>query len=119
MDLKILKIDDSIVGAMNNVTEAAYYFNKSNYGIIPFRMMERPLNSWAIAFVTGHKYKLHWQWGLDFMGMQIDLSPHWKTTDSNLNFVFNFTDVRAAVQVVTANAIVPNNTLMTKNASQL
>jgi len=66
---------------MDNATLTAYYANASNYAHIPFRMKTRPMMAWAIPIVTGHKYKIHWQWGLDFTQMQIDLSPHWKTPD--------------------------------------
>lgn len=95
MDLRILKIDDSIVGSMDNATKSAYYKNTSSYSIVPFRPKLDPTNGWAMPFVTGHKYKLHWRYGLDFTEMRIDLSPHWKTDDKDLYIVHNFTDVRA------------------------
>lgn len=64
--MKILKYDSSIVGGMTNETLAAYKLNKDSYSIVPWRMKLDPTNAWAIPIVTKHKYKIHWQSGLDF-----------------------------------------------------
>jgi hypothetical protein len=101
MEMKILPYDDSIVGKMDNVTMQAYIRNNSAYSIVPFRPKQNPRRSWAMPYVTGKKYKIHWQRGLDFMRMQIDFSPHWKTTDRDVYFVHNFTDVRAKMDFLT------------------
>jgi hypothetical protein len=69
------------------------------------------MNSWAFPVVTGHKYKIHWQKGLDFTRMQIDLSPHWKTTDKDVYFVHNFTDVRAKYDFLTGRDNIKNGTI--------
>ena len=35
--------------------------------------------SWAVPFVTGHKYNISWGYtGLDFDQMQVDLSERWR-----------------------------------------
>ena len=74
-----------------------------------------PLNSWAVPYVTGHKYKVHWRYGLDFTRMQMDLSSRWVPTDKNLYLVFNFTDVRQKVEFITANnEVIENMTLTNK-----
>lgn len=59
-DMKILPFDDSIVGSMNNVTKKAYIDNKDNYSIVPFREDSDPSNAWAMPYITGYKYKIHW-----------------------------------------------------------
>jgi hypothetical protein len=80
---------------MDNVTLQDYTKNKSNYAIVPWRIKLDPASSWSLPFVTGHKYKIHWQHGLDWTQMQFDLSPHRKAEDLDIYFVHNFTDVRA------------------------
>ena len=59
-DLKILKFDDSIVGSMDNATLTSYINNKDNYAIAPMRQHANPMFAWALPFVTGKKYKIHW-----------------------------------------------------------
>jgi hypothetical protein len=77
------------------------------------------MNSWAIPVVTGHTYRIHWQKGLDFEEMQVDLSPHWKPTDANVYFVHNFTDVRAKVEFLTGGDTIKNTSLLATAASAL
>ena len=50
--------------------------------------------------------------------MQLDLSSKWQPDDLNLYLIFNFTDVRAQVDVITGNVTVPNATLLTIPESQ-
>ena len=50
-----------------------------------------------MPFVTGHKYRLHWESGLDFDKMQVEISERWKPTDLDTFFVFNYTESREAV----------------------
>lgn len=51
---------------MNNVSYANYLLNLTQYSVFEFRPKTDPVNAWAIPIVTGHKYKVHWQNGLDF-----------------------------------------------------
>lgn len=75
------------------------------------------MKAWAIPVVTGHKYKVHWQYGLDFMRMQLTLSQHWAENDKDVHFLFNFTDVRAQIDFKTAGDIIKNGTILpTSNA---
>ena len=69
MDLKILQYEDSVINAMNNVTLKAYKDNIDNYSFAPWRPKINPMSSWALPYVTGKKYKLHWQNGLDWTQM--------------------------------------------------
>ncbi len=117
MDIKLLKLDGPEYTAINrtNETDVELYFgNMSNYGIIPWKPKLDPSNAWALPMVTGHKYKVHWQYGLDFENMQITLSPRWQPTDKGLYLVFNFTDVREKVEVITGGDIIENMTLTNK-----
>jgi hypothetical protein len=103
---------------MNNVSYANYLLNLTQYSVFEFRPKQDPVNAWAIPVVTGHKYKVHWQNGLDFEQMQVTLSPHWAPEDKNVYLVHNFTDVRAKVDFVTPlKDIVPNMTLVNKTSA--
>ena len=72
-----------------------------------------------MPFVTGHRYRLHWEAGLDFDGMKIEVSEMWETTDQNVNLVFNFTESREAINITTNygsgadSVLIENNTLST------
>ncbi len=115
MDMKVIRIDDALVGPMNNETYDNYLKNHSEYSLFPFRPKTDPTDAWAIPVVTGHKYKIHWQNGIDFERIQLTLSPHWAPTDKNVYIVHNFTDVRAKVDfIMPAKDIVPNMTLVNK-----
>jgi len=81
---------------------------------VPFKPKADPSNAWAVPILTGHTYKFHWQYGLDFERLQLTRSPKWLPTDANLHLVFNFTDVREKVEVVAGGDIIPNRTLIEK-----
>jgi hypothetical protein len=115
MEMKVLQYDDSIVAGMNSTTKAAYRENITNYSVAPWRPKANPKNSWALPYVTGKKYKIHWQKGVDFMTMQIDLSPHWKPTDKDVYFIHNFTDVRAKIDFLTGGENIKNETILSNN----
>ena len=46
--------------------------------------------------------------------MQLDLSSRWKDTDKDIYLIMNFTDVREAVEVITAGEKIANMTLVNK-----
>ena len=114
MGLKILKIDSNDYNSSDPNATLAYFGNASSYSIVPFKPKQDPMNGWAFPIVTGHKYKFHWEYGLDFMTMEISLSPRWQPADKNLNIMFNFTDVRVRVDVMTGGDTIPNMTLVNK-----
>ena len=53
-----------------------------------------PLNSCSWPYVTGHKYRLSFGEGIDWTSLTIDLSKWWNTTDSDITFVMNHTEIR-------------------------
>ena len=92
-----MKWDDDIISQVN-LTE--YLLNISNYAVVPFKEKMRPEKSWAIPFVTGHKYKISWGYtGIDFDQMEVDLSERWQNDDKNIMIMTNFSLVRAAINV--------------------
>jgi hypothetical protein len=96
---------------------AQYLLDTNQYSIVPFRPKILPANAWAIPIVTGHKYKIHWQNGLDFDRMQVTLSPHWNPNDKDLYLIHNFTDVRAKFDFLTGNDNIKNLTLLSTNST--
>lgn len=71
-----------------------------NYSIVPFRPKTNPGDHWAIPYVTGKKYYVRWEYGLDFEKMRFEIIPWlWDDTDGDIEFVMPHYDVREAVYV--------------------
>lgn len=65
MGFKVLRYDDDIVAEYSNMTD--YLNNKTEYSTIVYKKKLDPSNGWAVPFVTGHKYKIHFgMTGLDY-----------------------------------------------------
>jgi len=63
-----------------------------------FKKSGDPSNGWAVPFVTGHKYKIHFgMTGLDYEQMTVDASERWEPTDKSIYLVHNWTDIRRAI----------------------
>jgi hypothetical protein len=61
MQMKITPFDTSDVAAMKaDESYQEYVDNEENYGVIDMKEKLNPMNSWAIPFVTGHQYRIHW-----------------------------------------------------------
>lgn len=101
MALKILKWDDSLFANMDDTQKQAHLDDRSNYSTIIFKPKLDPSNGWATPFVTNHKYKFHFGLtGLNFEKLRIDMSERWKNTDHPIYLSHNFSDVRAAIDVI-------------------
>lgn len=94
MGFKIIRYDDETITEYGgNKTE--YLADKSNYGTILFKEKLDPMNGWAVPFVTGHKYKIHFgMTGLDYEELIMTASERWEEWDKSLYLVHNWTDVR-------------------------
>jgi len=69
----------------------------SNYGKI---IWKKDHVTWAAAYVTGHKYKVHWgQAGIDWENVQVEVSERWVPTDKAIWMVHNHSDVRSNITV--------------------
>lgn len=101
MGLKVLKFDDSLFTSMDAPTYQAHLDDKTQYSTIIFKEKLDPSNGWATPFVTGHKYKIHFgMTGLNFENLEITMSERWKNTDKPIYLSHNFSDVRAAIDVI-------------------
>jgi hypothetical protein len=101
MALKVLKWDDSLFAGMDKAQKKAHMDDRSNYSTIIFKPKKNPSNGWATPFVTNHKYKIHFGLtGLNFEKLRIDMSERWMNTDHPIYLSHNFSDVRAAIDVI-------------------
>jgi hypothetical protein len=48
-----------------------------NYSVVLFKSKLKPAMGWAMPFVTGYKYRVHWGEGLDWERMKIEVSERW------------------------------------------
>lgn len=106
---------------MSNTTLASYINDTSQYSVVKMTLMTDPSYAWAVPYVTGHKYKLHYQYGIDFTRMEAQLSQKWTPTDLGVTFEFNFTTVRAKVDFITGPSLekILNTTMLGKTSAQL
>jgi hypothetical protein len=91
--------DERFAGFGGEITKAVYLSDEANYAQIEFRPDRDPVNSWAVPFVTGHKYKIHWEDGLDFDEMDLIKSTVWEKTDKDIQLVHNFTQATKKIGV--------------------
>jgi hypothetical protein len=93
MWMKIAKYDDSTTSVMTAAELSSYKSNTANYGEVFFKAKKNPLNSWAVPFVTGHKYRIYWDIGqLNWSKMKIEVANPWLPTDKNLFFNNPYTE---------------------------
>ena len=88
-------------GLTTDEDRQAYLDDRSNYSTVPFKEKQKPTNGWAMPYVTGHRYRVHWAEGLDFTQMKVEISERWEEEDNYLRFSMNFTDSREAINFTT------------------
>jgi hypothetical protein len=98
MDLRIARFDDEFADEESKQT---FLDDKDNHALIPFKLKQSPSNAHAIPFVTGHRYHIHWNRGLDFTRLLIEVSERWEENDLNTFFVTNYTDFREGMNITT------------------
>ena len=103
MRLKIAKLDRNDENEMKaDETLEDYLEHNSNYSLVPYKQKGNPSDGWAMPYVTGHRYRLHWESGLDFDQMLMEVSERWEPEDKPIFMVFNFTESREAVNFTTS-----------------
>jgi hypothetical protein len=71
-EMKIARYDvdqQKALTSQNSLQE--YLDNEVNYSVVPFKTYSNPSNSWAMPYVTGHRYRIHWGEGIDFTQMRV------------------------------------------------
>jgi hypothetical protein len=121
MEMKITKFEATDEAAMKaNGTLEAYLDNNDNYSQVIWKEKLKPMNGWAIPFVTNHRYRIHWRQGLDFERMKFEVSENWESTDHKIMINMNFTETREVMNVTTnygSGDLIANATLTTKAES--
>lgn len=57
---------------------AAFQNDATAYSVEFFKSKKDPTNSWALPFVTGHKYRMYWDKGqLNWTNMRVEVSRMW------------------------------------------
>ena len=64
--MNVLNYNDDIIEAMSAEEKEAYIENEENYSVYNFRSKENPSDAWAVPYVTGRKYRIHWANYLDY-----------------------------------------------------
>ena len=65
--MKILPYDDDLL-SRPSFNKTDYILNRTNYGDLEWRPKLLPFKSWAVPFVTGHKYKFSFgEAGVDWL----------------------------------------------------
>jgi hypothetical protein len=106
----------------NQVNYVLYDVEPTHYSVIPFKQYTLPNNGWAIPFVTGKTYKIHWRTGLDFQKLMFELSYKWTGNDYDIKLIFNMTEHRESILVNITSTSTPQtverNSLAAKPASE-
>jgi hypothetical protein len=74
MGFYVLRYDDDVRAEYGDNVTAYLGGNRTNYtevksyhSLLPFKEKQDPMNGWAVPFVTGYKYKIHFgAVGLDY-----------------------------------------------------
>ena len=70
--------------------------NVSNFTkVVMYKIFVDTMYTWALPFVTGYIYNVHWQDGsLDFTHLNLYPTNYWKNTDKGVVLRFNYSDTR-------------------------
>lgn len=99
-NLFVAPYDDSVVGSFDQTQMEAYEGNSNNFSVVDWRDPANPSKHWCVPFVTGKKYYLRWEQGLDFEKLKFEIiSWLWDEDDLDIEFELPFYDVREAVYV--------------------
>lgn len=98
MAMKIMSFEkDDITALEDSGLLQEFLDDEANYSVVPFKSKLKPSMGWAMPFVTGKRYRIHWAEGLDFERMKVDVSERWESTDDTILINMNFTETREAV----------------------
>ena len=76
--MKIAQFDRSNESQMlsdGNLEE--YLESEDNYSVVMWKKNQNPGSAWAMPFVTNHRYRIHWESGMDFDTMKLSMSERW------------------------------------------
>jgi hypothetical protein len=80
----------------------AYQKDLTNYDESCITILKDPSYSWALPYVTGHKYRIFWDKGqLDMTNLKIEVSTRWLPTDKYVEFNLPYIDKRESIDFFT------------------
>jgi hypothetical protein len=63
---------------MDEAAKIAHVKDKTNFSTIIFKAKKDPANGWAVPFVTGHSYRVHFgMTGINFENLKVTMSERW------------------------------------------
>lgn len=96
INIKAHRLDDPLENfTLTNPTETT--FSEEYMIIIKSKSLDIK-NSWAMPFVVGSYYNIHWKWGIDFTHLAIAPSRLWTDTEGVV-LRFNYTDARELYEI--------------------
>lgn len=113
--MKIARWEDDIEANITSndtyLTEFTQDVNHEYFSRYQWRKGPKPNDAWTWPVITGHRYRIHWGEANDIENMDIELGTLWQETDNNVQFMMNFTDVRASINMTTDDGyLIPNET---------
>ena len=106
LELCVLKYDYEQIGECGDDRDCLRAYeaageNNSACSIIEYRGKTNPANHWCAPFVTGHRYYVRWEYGVDFEAMDVAIIPElWDDErDKDIKFEMPFYDVREHIHV--------------------
>jgi len=66
MEIKVIRLDDGV-----DIATA----DEKLFSNIFFKKKKEPLYTWAVPFVLGHTYNIHWRRGINFKSMRFEPTP--------------------------------------------
>ena len=95
--------------ACDNLNNTLY--PAANFSTVQYRSQANPSNSWAVPYVTGYTYNLHWgASGIDWQGLTIQNANLYETNDQTITLRINTTAYREVFDVKTSSFMIPNVT---------
>ena len=100
--LYLWRYDDDIIADMTD-DEIDQYLQIENASQIDWVKDFNPMRHWTVPVVTGHKYYMRWEYGLDFEYYSLDIVPWLWDNSESITIVMPHYDRREAINFETNN----------------
>ena len=111
LELRVLRIPDLKYNMSLSLTSLSNFTR-----VYMEKIFVDTMYTWALPFVTGYKYNVHWQDGaLDFTHMNLYPTPYWRNVDKGVVLRFNYSETREDYNVSILrfdNSVTPTNKLV-------
>ena len=77
-NIRLAKYDDTEMAKLTEEQRKTYEKDLNNYSDIMMTVLQDPSYSWAVPYVTGHKYRIFFDKGqLDITKIKMEISTIW------------------------------------------